>query len=160
MNSLKQNIDLCFFNFCKSRTFCCYKYCSKLAFKEWESGHVSTSSPYATCHQKRWINQNMHFFVSLKGLVNPSSFPLHLDGLQEKCFFNSLIHLHNMPPKLHCNSHPPDELLLSSWYKIHPLPTDHATHLNNRNNFIRVWWYQDTIFLSDVLKDTIEGLSL
>lgn len=82
-------IDLPFSNFCKSRTLCYYEYCSKLAFKGWESGwrkHISIHSPYATCYPKRWINQNMNFFDSLEGLVNPSSFPLNLDFSRRDIF--------------------------------------------------------------------------
>lgn len=125
--------------------FCCWKMYKahlslkqfwKPVFKKWKFGqrkHISSSSPYATCHQKWWINQNIHFFDSIawRAWWAQVLFPLNHAGLCERFLFSSLIHIYiqssgNVPYKLCNDSHKPNELLASFQSKTHSPPNNQA----------------------------------
>lgn len=140
---------------------------SKPAFKEWEFGqrkHVSSSSPYATCHQKWWINQNMHFFDSIAWrawwaqvlfpsitTVSMRDFFFLPSGTLTTCLANSTA---TPTYPMNCCCPPSLKSIHSQW------PNWSCHSPKQSKSFIWVWWYQSTIFLSDVLKDMVEGLSL
>lgn len=137
---------------------------SKPAFKEWEFGqrkHVSSSSPYATCHQKWWIKQKMHFFDSIawRAWWAQVLFLSVMMASMRGFFFLSLATFkmcltNPAATPMYCCCPPNPESSHSPWpsWSLHPPKWSRL--------FIRVWCYEHTIFLTNVLKVRVEGLSL